>query len=148
MRKILVLALLLALAGCDGAPLLSSPTPTPTCAQLAQPFVKQFQAIAQEWDDAFKLANNTPRSALAAQITSLQAIRRKVQEVEAPSCATLAKQYLIDSMDNAINGLIAFLGQKPDKEVGDLFKLSNDKMAAFGKELTQLIVVPSATATP
>lgn len=130
-RSVVALFLLFALTSC-GVPFGQS------CAQQAAPGITQIQSIAQEWDDAFKLANSTPRATLPAQIGNLQAIRRKVQDVQMPECAALVKQRLIDAMDNSINGFIAFLGQKPDTEVKQFFDQANKSMEDFGKEIQAL----------
>lgn len=110
----------------------------PSCAQQSRAFMAQVQPLAVEWDDAFKVAQSAPRMSLAGQIVSLQAIRRKAQDLSAPQCAFLVKQRLIDAMDNSINGLIAFLGQKPDSEVKQLFDQANKAMSDFGNEVKAL----------
>lgn len=90
-------------------------TPLPVCStkdgQKVYDLMKQF---AQEWDDALKLADSTPRLSLAPQIAKLQEIRRKVQAQEWPSCAQPAYTLLVQAMDQYINGFISFLGQKPE----------------------------------
>jgi len=116
----------------------------PTCAETAGPFITQLQSIAREWDDANKLAGTTPRASLAAQIQNLQAIRRKVQDVQAPECAKKAQTDLIASMDATIEAYLLFLGQKPDTEVTAKFTEANTLMDAFTKDVITL----SATATP
>ena len=113
-----------------------------TCAEQAAPAMTQIQAAAREWDDANKLAGQTPRSALAVQIGALQAVRRKVQDIGVPDCASAAKTALVQSMDASIDGYVAFLGQKSDGAVQNAFKLANDKMAVFGQEVVKLSATP------
>lgn len=133
------------LAACD-APLLSSPTPTPICIQVAQPFFAQLQSLAREWDDANKLAGQTPRAALAQQIQNLQAIRRKVQDLQPPPCAVTAHQDLAGSMDAAVDAYLAFLGQKPDTEVQAAFQKASTLMDAFTKDIAAMS--PTVMPTP
>lgn len=123
------------------------PTPTPTCAQQAAPFLASMQSVAREWDDAVKLADSTPRAALAAQVESLQTIRRKAQDVAPPDCATAVKQALVDSMEATITGFISFLGQKTDVEVQAAFTVARQRMDLFTTELSKLTGIPLPTAT-
>lgn len=138
MRRLLPILLLLALSACG------LPGAAQTCAQTAGPFLTQLQSLAREWDDANKLAGTTPRASLAAQIQNLQAIRRKVQDVQAPECAAQAQKDLVGSMDTTIEAYLLFLGQKPDADVKAKFDQANTQMEAFTKD----IITMSATATP
>lgn len=131
--QLAIVAFTLLLSACGGAP---------TCAEQAGPQLKELQAIAVEWDDAYKLASQTPRASLSGQIASLQAIRRKAQDLAMPECASSAKTALVDSMDNSINGFIAFLGQKPESEVNALFTRANERMKAFGEAAGRLAATP------
>lgn len=115
----------------------------PSCAEQSKEGLAQLQGIAREWDDAYKLASQTPRAALSGQIASLQSIRRKAQDLALPDCASLAKTALVDSMDNSINGFIAFLGQKPETEVQALFKKANESMQAFGNAVITISATPA-----
>lgn len=137
MKRIIVVLALYALVAC-GNPLAAEPT----CQEQAAPALAQIQSAAREWDDANALAGQTPRSALAQQIESLQAARRKVQDITIPDCAAAVKQALVDSMDATIAGYIAFLGQKPDSTVQASFKTANDKMVLFGQEIVKLSATP------
>lgn len=139
MRRFLPLLLFLSLSAC-AAPF----GVAPTCAQTAGPFLTQLQSLAREWDDANKLAGTTPRASLSAQIGNLQAIRRKVQDVQAPECAAQAQKDLTASMDATIEGYLAFLGQKPDADVKAKFDQASKLMDTFGKD----IITMSGTPTP
>lgn len=142
-RWVFILAFGLLLAACDNP--LAAPSPTPTCAQQVAPALTQIQSVAREWDDANKLAGQTPRASLAQQISTLQAVRRKVQDIAVPDCATAMKQALVASMDASIDAYVAFLGQKPNSTVQDLFKTANDKMTLFGQEAAKLAAAPAPT---
>lgn len=131
-KTILKLALALLLSAC------AAPFTAQTCADQSKEALTQIQSIAREWDDANKLAGQTPRSALSAQIGTLQAVRRKVQDVAVPDCAAPMKQALVDSMDASINGYVDFLGQKSDSVVSASFKTANEKMDQFGQEVVKL----------
>lgn len=62
-----------------------------------------------QWIDALRLATNTPRIGLAGPIGSLQAIRQGVQQLEVPSCLAQNKQHLISGMNEALEGMLAFM---------------------------------------
>lgn len=115
----------------------------PSCAEQSKEGLSQLQGIAREWDDAYKLASQTPRASLSGQIAALQTIKRKAQDLALPDCASLAKTALVDSMDNSINGFIAFLGQKPESEVQALFKKANESMQAFGNAVINISATPT-----
>lgn len=134
------------LTACNN-PLAATPTPTPTCVQLAQPTMQELESIAREWDDANKLAGQTPRASLAPQIDKLQATRRKVQDMQVPSCVDAAHRAFIESMDATIDGYIAFLGRKPDADVSNAFKRADDAMTAFSEELRKMST-PAPTRVP
>lgn len=138
MLKWLVVILLL-LTSC-GVPGLAEPTPT--CQQQAAPALAEIQSAARAWDDANALAGQTPRSSLAAQIETLQAVRRKVEDIAVPDCAAAVKRALVESMEATITGYIAFLGQKADSTVQASFKTANEKMALFGQEVVKLSAPP------
>jgi len=114
------------------------PLPTPTCAMQAAPFLKEIDPLAREWDDAVTLANSTPRASLSNQIEKLQALRRKVEALDAPECAAAVKAYLVDTMDAMTRGFIAFLGQKSDSQVQALFSVGKDEQAQFAEALQRV----------
>lgn len=137
-RVLPLCAVIFLLAGC-GAPTVSVvPTPTPSCNEQAASFVSDIQPLFQEWTDATTLAGQTPRVALAGQIETLQAIRRKAESVAAPSCAQPAHEYLSASMDASINGYLAFLGQQNQRTVDSHFAVASDYLAAFSDDIAQL----------
>lgn len=136
----LILALFLASCGVPGL--------TQSCAEQSKEFLDQIQPIAREWDDAAKLANQTPRMGLSVQIANLQAIRRKVQDMKPPECAKQVQEKLTESMDATIQGYLDFMTQKPDATVQASFKKANDAMLAFGTAMLQVRTGVSLTPTP
>lgn len=102
------------------------------------PFLGQIEPLARQWDDANAVAKSAARIALAGPVANLQALRRQVQDVQAPPCAFLAKQRLIDAMDNTINGYMAFMQQKPENTVNQFFDQADHSMRDFSKELQAL----------
>ena len=138
MKYLVGLLAVVVLVGCGGSPAALAPTNVPSCKEQAAVLVSQIQPLAREWDDANTLASSTPRSSLSAQIDKLQAMRRKAQDLEAPQCAFLVRQRLIDAMDNTINGYLAFLSQKPESEVNKYFDQAKQSMDGFGKEIAAL----------
>lgn len=134
MRIVITILSLLTLSACG--------LPGQTCAQTAGPFLGQLQGLAREWDDANKLADQTPRASLAAQIQNLQAIRRKVQDLQAPDCAKPAQTDLAASMDAAIEGYLAFLAQKSDGEVKAHFDKAATSMESFRRDIAGMASPP------
>jgi hypothetical protein len=126
------LLLLLLLTSC------ASPFAAQTCAEQAAEPLAAIQSAAREWDDANKLAGQTPRSALAVQIGALQAVRRKVEDIQVPECAAAMKRALVASMDASIEGYVAFLGQKSDSVVQASFKTANEQMDEFSQEVVKI----------
>lgn len=148
MQRILVILILaFVLTACESPIAGLGATPTPTCEAQALIYANQIQPVAREWDDAYTLASSTPRASLSAQIEKLQGIRRKVQDITPPSCATAAHTALTRAMDKSIEGFIASLGQKPDNQVSALFTEANTRMATYTQEVAKL-VAPPATAVP
>jgi hypothetical protein len=119
MRLILALLVLYSFAACDA--------PQTGCADYAG----AIQPLAREWDDANKVANATPRSALAQQIANLQAVRRKVQDIPTPACGIELQAHLVKAMDATIDGYVAFLGQKGDPTVKAFFDTARTEMDAY-----------------
>lgn len=148
MKRWLVFILgVLFLAACEGSPVASfMATPTPTCEAGLPAFAQQLEPLAREWDDANTVAGSTPRAALATQIASLQAVRRKVEDIPAPVCGTTIKDHLVRSMDASIDGYVAFLGQKPDNEVSAKFSTASTELAAYRNAL-QKATMPTDTPT-
>lgn len=101
-------------------------------------FRKTVQPIFQEWADANQIASSTSRIALPTQIASLQAIRRKAQDIQAPSCAATAKTELISAMDSSINGYLAFMSQESESTVNGHFRESASHLDTFTRLLSAL----------
>lgn len=90
------------------------------------------------WDDASKLANSTPRNALAPQISVLQDLHRQANALEVPTCLENAKSYLALGMDKTVNAFLDFLGQKPDALVTADFNDANQEFKTFDAELAKI----------
>src|SRR5687768_15649215 len=113
---ILVSLVALLLVGCSAGVqqvVVVTPTPVPTntpaptpepCNVQAAAFLEAAQDIFEEWDDAFELANSTPRMSLPAVISELQEIRRNADDLEVPPCAAATKALMIEMMEAAIDG--------------------------------------------
>jgi hypothetical protein len=68
--------------------------------------------ILTEWDDQNSVASQTPRIALANQISELQRIRREMVDFETPVCLGNWKFQVTSYMDDAIKGYLAFMGNE------------------------------------
>lgn len=121
----IVLATVLLLSACS-VPGLAS------CADQSEEFLAQIEPLARKWDDANKLAGQTPRMQLAIQISNLQSVRREAQDLKPPECAKPVQDALVGSMDSTIQAYLDFLAQKSDSAIADSFKRANEQMTAFG----------------
>jgi len=133
---LVLLGVLFALPGCG--------MPFASCSSQSEAFLADVQTVAREWDDATKLAGQTPRMSLATQIQTLQAIRRKAQDLKPPECATKVQTELIASMDNTINGFLDFLAQKPESEVNTKFENASSHLKAFGDAIAEIRGSPTS----
>lgn len=68
-------------------------------------------AAANRWDDAVKLAQSTPRIALAGPLGSMQSLRREVETMSVSACVIPARDALASAMTSQLNGFLAFMGQ-------------------------------------
>ena len=148
MKWLLLVSVALSLVACDSSAVSFGATPTPTCESGLPAFAQQLDPLAREWDDANAVANSTPRSALATQISNLQSVRRRVQDLNTPACGAKMKGHLVSSMDATIDGYIAFLGQKVDTEVNAKFEAAKTEMTAYKAAIFDLQAGPAITATP
>jgi len=157
LRPIVTIPVVLVLVACGGSPELAEvpaaptvpePTATLACAVEAAAFVDQVQPLAREWDDATKLADNTPRMSLSPQIANLQAIRRRTVDLQVPECARTVQARLVASMDSTINAFLDFLGQKPDATVSQSFEAARLSFEAYEDELARLTGQPAPFRTP
>ncbi|HCG30762.1 MAG TPA: hypothetical protein DEU95_13860 [Chloroflexi bacterium] len=122
-------------------PTLALPTPTSvvTCSTKDGRKVRQLiESVARRWDDALELAQSTPRIQLAAQISNLQQIRRDLEDQDWPDCAASARRALVTAMNAAIDGLIAFMADKPDTTVSGHFRDYAAAMDWFTNEMATL----------
>jgi hypothetical protein len=140
LKRLLLTIFLLPLIAC-GIPGLA------TCADQSEEFFGQVEPLARRWDDANKLAGQTPRMQLAGQIASLQAVRRDVQDLKPPECSKPVQTSLIGAMDATIQGYVDFLSQKSDSTVQASFTLARTQMDAYGAALAAAKGMPP-TATP
>ena len=93
--------------------------------------------FGQEWDDAVRLADSTPRGSLAPQIAKMQEVRRKVQAQEWPGCGQAAYGLLVKGMDQQIDGFIAFLRQEADYKTK--IQDGNKTLQEFVTELQRVV---------
>lgn len=109
MRLLATLLIALTITGC-AAPFAAAPMPTPepTCAELAAPFRAEIDGLLREWDDALVVAGQTPRMQLSGQISALQTLRRRAEDLAAPPCAAPIQGLTVASMEQAVDGFLSF----------------------------------------
>lgn len=99
---------------------------------------KEMATLLGKWQDATTLASSTPRMSLPAQITRLQEIRTDTSAMEVPLCLLGAQSLLLKSMDYAIDGFMAFLGQKADSTVSGYFASAANVIRQYTEEVTRV----------
>jgi len=100
-------------------------------------YQKTVKPLLQEWDDAVKLANSTPRMSLPPQIEKMQSVRREVADLKIQSCLTDEHQLLLEAMDSQIDGFISFLAQDPDATVQGYFQRSDQLLSEWSDALAK-----------
>lgn len=101
------------------------------CADASTAYRDEIQPLAQEWEDAVKLAGQTSRMALPGQVSAMQAIRRKADAMAPPACLEKTHGHLIASMDASIDGFLSFMSQDGDFIVSTHFKTATSEYDAF-----------------
>jgi hypothetical protein len=155
-RVVLLVLLVLSLSACSGIAVQVAPTPTPTaiptaepCAIQAAPFLAEVDPILAAWADTVTLADHTGRASLAPVISQLQALRRDVSQLEPPDCAASAHALLVTSMDETINGYLAFMAQESDREVSTHIAAAGVALEAASDALYEVRTgEPAPTRTP
>lgn len=75
----------------------------------------KMDAVLKRWNDALKIATNTPRIQLGAKIEDLQAIKREVSNMQLSQCMIEPRNRLAKAMTIFIDGLLGF---KSDTTLG------------------------------
>lgn len=154
LRRMMILSLVLTIVGCGSqTPAQQTQTAAEDCRSVSPQFSEIMTPIAEEWDDAVKLTGKTARMALPNQISSLQAIRRKANDVDAPDCLKTAKASLIKSMDSTIEGFLAFMGQESETTVNKHLTTAATAMKDYQDQLIMAtsgvdMNAPKPTNTP
>lgn len=98
------------------------------------------EPVLQQWDDASALAASTSRIALSGPVADMQRIRRDFSTLSIPYAQEFYMAYasILASMDNKIDGYLAFMAQKPDATVQEFFQASQDALNRYKAEITRL----------
>jgi Tfp pilus assembly major pilin PilA len=81
---------------------------TAAAAEVRKQYDQQ-RAIYSRWVDALRLADKTPRIALAPQVQNLQTIRREMQAVGASGCLATPTAKMMGGMTRIVDAFIVFL---------------------------------------
>ena len=129
-KRIITIALIaLVLVGCT-----NSYCP-PEEAELA---IDELQNLAEEWDDAFEVANSTSRISLSGPIGDLQEIKRDVGSLDIPDCLTDVQDNLVKAMESGIDAFIAFMGKESDQTIKNHFTLYGFFIDKYHEELSDV----------
>lgn len=100
--------------------------------------IESINDLAGDWDDAFTLANSTPRIQLSNRIADLQSVQSEVDDLEVPECLIPTRYYLSRFMDTSIDGFIAFMEQESDTYVSATFDIASSEMQMFFDEFDRV----------
>lgn len=83
--------------------------------------ISEMGTIWEKYDDAIDLASSTSRISLSQPINNLQEIKREMSNLEVAECLIRAKDFSVISMENTIDGFLAFIADEPDSIVAGYF---------------------------
>lgn len=92
------------------------------------------------FSDVNVVAHSTPRLALAGLIGELQQTRREAEGVAVPDCLAAAKGYLLEAMDQGIEGYVHFLGGKDERVVEYAFEMGAAALDQYQAEVERVVV--------
>lgn len=92
-----------------------------------------------EFNDAYDVANNTPRISLSSPINQLQSIRRDANDIEVPACLKNGKKLLTGYMQTVIDGFVAFMGQASDYEITLIFLNASSQLGTAEDEFDSIL---------
>jgi hypothetical protein len=125
---IIILALIL--SSCNAMPW--------SCASQSKPYFEEVQGKLDEWQDAFEIANSTPRMSLAGPLGELQKIKRDTGNLEYPECALKVQNNIINAMEETIDGFLAFMSDDADTVVNQHFKMMNVYLGWAADEMEKI----------
>ena len=99
---------------------------------------RQLIDFNDRWADIMALAVSVDRDAVVLQVDRLQKIRRDAKDVETPDCLQNAKVSLTDGMEAHIDGLLAYIREKPIEEVNNYITAGNLEMNSFADDVERL----------
>lgn len=88
--------------------------------------ISALKALEVKWNDAYSVADATPRIALSGPLASMQAIRRETQSMDVPECLVPAKEKFTEGMNLEIEGVSAFM---TDRYNGESLAIVNHRTA-------------------
>jgi hypothetical protein len=104
-----------------------------------KPAYKELDSIVAEWDDAVTLAESTSRMALPSQISTMQAIKRDLDDIEWNECSSKAVDLLRNSMQATIEGFVLFLADEDESDIQEKWEASLSAQAAYGASYLDLL---------
>lgn len=101
-------------------------------------YIADLDEIMEDWDNVLQMANSSAPVTLPPQVTRLQAIRDRAADLELPAVADDAQRELLGYMDYTIRGYVAFMAQRSDEEVKQMFEQASDHLDAWTKEIREM----------
>src|SRR5574341_1463024 len=133
----------------------SAPIVDRECQASTDAYINKVAPLLTEFGDTVKVANSTPRIALAPIIQELQKTRRSISDIPVPRCAAGAATLLLTSLDEIINAMISFLGDESDSKINRQFdqgvldmRNANEQLVALAAGRPTPIPQKLPTTTP
>jgi hypothetical protein len=144
MKRIAIVAVALFILSACAAPATPAMTPTPDpCSQSEiTKYIDTINGVARRFDDAYTLANSTPRMSLPPVISDLQAIRRDTEDLKVPVCADKAKQALVAYMNATIESIRLFMVDDFDSKIDAANADAVKKLEAYKTIMAELVSQP------
>jgi hypothetical protein len=83
----------------------------------AQTVVGVMAPLVDDFKDALRRGDSTPRMSLSPIIGDMQRIHRDLQRAELPECGEELRSTYLRAFNAAIDGFLSFLGQESDSQV-------------------------------
>ena len=126
-------------------------TPTPElqvlCAEQAKEYLEELERLEEQWFDAVEVADSTSRISLSGPVGELQTIKREIEELEGPECASGAGNALFRHAEYVIEGFLLFMQDEPESLIESEFNKATTSLEAYYNALEFIIVEEPAEAT-
>ena len=90
-------------------------------------YYSDMDEIYEEFQEEIEIAGSTSRMNVGSAIRELRDVQDELEDLSKPFWISSETQdYLMDGMDSAIDGFVAFAGQDEDSEIAEHFSDAGD----------------------